>query len=163
MIDTNNAYTAATEVAGPGAVLSVGKGVEAHYSTVRQALEVNSHGRGTHSLLNIPVGLASGEGRAASEGLGGGDDLRAVNHRIRVVAELSEGGEDELEVGLELVLVVCRCSEYLQVSKKVDESVPTKDCHSQAVRLSRAMVWSDRRRISPGRGDSTSPWFPPVL
>ncbi len=38
----------------------------------------------------------------------------------------------------------------------------TKDCHSQAVRESRASSESDWRRISPWSGDSTSPWLPPV-
>ena len=41
--------------------------------------------------------------------------------------------------------------------------VLTKDCHSHAVRESRAKLESDCRRISPGNGDSTSPSLPPVL
>lgn len=37
----------------------------------------------------------------------------------------------------------------------------TKDCHSQAVRASRAMAASDWRRNSPWRGESTSPTLEP--
>lgn len=44
-----------------------------------------------------------------------------------------------------------------------EEYALTKDCHSQEVRESRASRKSDCRRSSPGRGDSTSPWFPAVL
>ena len=69
----------------------------------------------TYSLLNIVHCLASREEGAAGEWLRSGDDLAAVNHGVHVMAERGESGEDELEVGLELVLVVCRCSEYLQV------------------------------------------------
>ena len=61
----------------------------------------------THSLLDISHALASGEGRLAGERLRGGDDLRAVNEVVRVVAELGEGSEDELEVARQLVGVVC--------------------------------------------------------
>ena len=35
------------------------------------------------------------------------------------------------------------------------------DCHSHAVRESRARRWSDCRRISPRRGEVTVPWTPP--
>ena len=40
--------------------------------------------------------------------------------------------------------------------------VLTNDCHSHAVRESRARLWSDCRRSSPASADSTSPWLPPV-
>lgn len=37
-----------------------------------------------------------------------------------------------------------------------------KDCHSQAVRASRASSLSEKRRSSPRRGDSTSPTLEPL-
>lgn len=64
----------------------------------------------TYSLLDIVHRLASGEHRAAGEWLGVGDDLTAVNHRVHVMAERRQSGEDELEVRRELVLVVCKAT-----------------------------------------------------
>lgn len=61
----------------------------------------------THSRLDIPNRLASREPSCAEvHGCRSRDDVGAVNHRVHVLAEGSDGGEDELEVGLELGLVV---------------------------------------------------------
>ena len=62
---------------------------------------------GTHRLLDILPRGASGEERAASERLRSRNDLAAVDHRILIVAKDSEGGEDELEVIHQLLLVIC--------------------------------------------------------
>lgn len=63
----------------------------------------------THGLLNILAGSASGEERelAAGERFGGRNDLRAVYHRVLVLAKDGERGEDELEIGRELGGIVC--------------------------------------------------------
>ena len=42
------------------------------------------------------------------------------------------------------------------------EDVLMNDCHSHAVRGSRAMLLSEKRRNSPARGDSTSPTLEPL-
>ena len=61
-----------------------------------------------YSLLNVSVRLASGEASGAEVlGLGGGDDIRAVNQAVHVLAESRNGSENELEVRRELGLVVC--------------------------------------------------------
>ena len=69
----------------------------------------------TYSLLDIVHRLASREECTTGERLGSGDDLAAVNHGVHVMAERGKSGEDELEVGLELILVVCKrvSSQYL--------------------------------------------------
>jgi hypothetical protein len=62
----------------------------------------------TYSLFNIGDRLASREESTSSERLGRRDDLAAVDHRVLVVAKDGQGREDELEIGRELLLVVCR-------------------------------------------------------
>ena len=101
-----------TEVSGPGRLERLGKGVSAHCEVVLSASNAQRRQSSakTYSLLNISHGLASGEeresGRVVRGGLGDGDDVRAVGHDVRVLAELREGEEDELEVVDELGLVV---------------------------------------------------------
>ena len=61
----------------------------------------------TYRLLNVRDGLAGGEHRCTEGlGLGGGNDVRAVNQIIHVLAKRRDRREDELEVLLELRLVV---------------------------------------------------------
>lgn len=61
----------------------------------------------TNSLLNIGVGLASGEGRGLDLDVRGlGDDFGAVNHVVDIVAEYSELLESGLEGSLKLDLIV---------------------------------------------------------
>ena len=60
--------------------------------------------------------LASRQERetVAGEGSRDGEDLRAVDHVIGVVAELSKSEEDELEVRSELRLVVCETNRQIR-------------------------------------------------
>ena len=103
-----------TAVCGPGSVLSVGKGVSAHYVitvdqrsrsrklTSRQAVT------GTYSLFNILVCLSCREVRGVGKSRGDGEDVGAVGEGGGVVSELAHSFEDELEAVLELGLVSCR-------------------------------------------------------
>ena len=92
-------------VAGPGAVARVGNGVEAHYPRV--SASTTTRWDGTHGLLDVRVRLAGREARGTEVlGLGRGDDVRAVGEAVHVLAERRDGGEDELEVLLQLRLVV---------------------------------------------------------
>ena len=65
-----------------------------------------------YGLLNVRVGLASGEVRGIGEVSGDGEDIRAVGEGSGVVAELAHGLEDELEAVLELGLVSCRFCQH---------------------------------------------------
>ena len=99
----------ATEVAAPGAVVRLGKGVSAHcVKARRQRPKHLARTPSTYSLLNIVHGLARRQERltVAKEGLGRRDHLGEVDHRIGVLAELGQIDEDELEVRNELRLIV---------------------------------------------------------
>ena len=61
-----------------------------------------------YSLLDVRVGLASGEVRSVGEGRRDREDIRAVSEGGGVVTELAHSLEDELEAVLELVLVSYR-------------------------------------------------------
>ena len=63
-------------------------------------------GRFTYGSLDVLHSLAGGEHCRAVESLGNREDLRAVDHLSDVVTESRQVGEDELEVGLELLLVI---------------------------------------------------------
>ena len=102
-----------TAVCGPGSVLSVGKGVSAHYVitvdqrcrsrklTSRQAVT------GTYSLFNILVCLSCREVRGVGKSRGNGEDVGAVGKSGGVGAELAHRLEDKLEAVLQFVLVGC--------------------------------------------------------
>ena len=94
-----------------------------------------------------------------------------IDEVVLVVAEDGHLAEGSGERGLELRLVVCVRMYPLVWRQRAHRRVfcgncgrysLTKDCHSQAVRESRASSESDWRRSSPARGDSTSPWLPGV-
>ena len=58
-------------------------------------------------MLDVCVSLARGEaGRTEVLRLRCGDDVGAVNQTVHILAKRRDGGEDELEVLLELRLVV---------------------------------------------------------
>ena len=64
-------------------------------------------GRSRAGLLNIVRRGSGGEGRGLGDGRKrSGDDVGAVDQAVHVLAESSDGGEDELEVVLKLGLVV---------------------------------------------------------
>lgn len=119
------------------------------------------------SLLDIVVSYTSGEsGLSISQGLGNWDDIGTVDHLADILTKRCKLSHDSFEGILDFDLVVYLKPKGMNIEPgstlNRDQYALTKDCHSQAVRESRARVWSDWRRISPCRGDSTSPWFPPV-
>ena len=99
----------ATEVSGPGRAVRDGNAIVAHCGDIINIGYQCALVEKTHSLLDIVHRLTGGEEREliARESLRRGNDLGAVDHRVRVLAELRDSEEDELEVGRELGLVVC--------------------------------------------------------
>lgn len=75
-------------------------------STSRKSTKINE--KKAHGLLDVGVALARGERRGAKVlGLRRGDDVRAVDQVVRVLAQGRDRVKDELEVRGELALVVC--------------------------------------------------------
>lgn len=61
--------------------------------------------RAAYGTLNIGVGLSSGDDGSTDAALGDGNDLRAVNKPIGVLAKDSELGHDTLEAGDHQIVV----------------------------------------------------------
>ena len=107
-------YMVGTAVCGPGSVLSVGKGVSAHYVITEdqrsrsRKLTSRQSVTGTYSLFNILVCLSCREVRGVGKCRGDGEDVGAVGEGGGVRAELAHRLKNELEAILQFVLVGCR-------------------------------------------------------
>ena len=92
-----------------------------------------------YSLLNVRVGLASGEVGSVGERSRDREDVRAVSEGGGIVTELAHSLEDELEPVLKLILVGWNTKNVnIGTYDALMRRLLPKDCHSQAVRESRA-------------------------
>ena len=92
-----------------------------------------------YSLLNVRVGLASGEVGSVGERSRDREDVGAVGEGGGIVTELAHSLEDELEPVLKLILVGWNKENVsIRTFDALMRRLLPKDCHSQAVRESRA-------------------------
>ena len=156
----------ATEVSGPGRVDRVGNGVDAHCvqnrlimaSCLKMILGVRT--ACSISLMVLPAGKNE-SGMATFGGAGMTSEQSIISSGFCPSCVSARKMNWKSLVSF-VRLSAASCQHIRSVlEEELDRYALTKDCHSQAVRGSRAMELSDMRRSSPGSGDSTSPWLPP--
>ena len=113
---TGRTYTGATEVAGPGAAESDGKGVVAHCSTTQYLFLLKRRGNETYRLLDVVKAGTRGQECGGLERWRRLDDFRALDEVALGVAEDSHLPERRFERALDLRLVVYHDGSALDIA-----------------------------------------------
>lgn len=148
-------------VTGPASAVRAGNGVARHYRAHGQIKRRRLHCQTTYCGLNISQAAACWEGRRLGEGdFRHGDNVGAVGEESPDLAQSGHLVHDLLEFRDHGGVVGWKAGQYTGQGRG-NSSLLMKDCHSQAVRASRARRKSEVRRNSPGMGERDWPRLVP--